>query len=307
MQLYTVREALGEYSASEVAKVLDEVRGRGYRWIELFSGFLGQRPEALARMLEERELGVLAAHVPLEDLEQAERLDPSGRAALLDGYRTLGCTELVCPWLEPSRRGSVDDYRVLGQSLGQIAARLEDEGFALGYHNHDFELREVMAVGNDSDGPRESLDGLTALFRGAVGESQQARLFLEPDVYWLAWAGRDPASYLETFPAPIGLVHLKDGTLPGRGGTKPANKAQFEPLGEGDIDLSSVLDACRLRDVDRLVVEQDFCSGSVFDAVGKSLEHVERLLEEKRSEDSHPEESHPEDRHPDDRRLEQGP
>lgn len=266
VQLYTLRDELGNGEESTVTTVLDRVAEIGYRWVELFpSGelghFLGQSPDVLARMLEDRELGVLASHVPLDQLEHYGRsAESSSLEQALGGFRQIGCYDLVCPWLPPERRGDLASYRRLGRNLAKSADELAKKGFRLGYHNHEFEL----GAG----------DGLANLF-AASGRS----VFAELDVYWLAWAGVDPTAYLRACRAPVWILHMKDGALPDNR-PLPAEEARFEALGDGDVDLRSLLVAARETGVSRLVVEQDFCSGSAFDAIARSHTHLESLLSE---------------------------
>ncbi len=261
VQLYTLRSEIDVQRPSALGRALELAAGAGYHCVELFGGFLDATATTVRTDLERLDLEALAAHVPIEQLE-ARSFTP----ALAD-YRTIGCARLVCPWLPPARRGGVEVYRALGASLDAIGSELALEGFSLGYHNHDFELDVEGAEGSDGT------DGLQTIFDRA----QAAHLFAELDVYWLAWAGRDPAAYLRALGRRVTLLHLKDGELL-RTGRRPAEPARFTPLGDGDVDLGAVIEAALETGVQALIVEQDYCEGPPHVAIERSLRHLERLL-----------------------------
>ena len=110
-------------------------------------------------------------------------------------------------------------------------------------------------------------------------------LALELDVFWLAWAHRDPVAYIKTLqqiPGQVGWLHLKDGRLPENSKERsvPYENMPFRPLGQGDVQLEALLEACdlsrnRLR---ALIVEQDFPSPgrSARDDAAASLEWLQK-------------------------------
>lgn len=54
----------------------------------------------------------------------------------------LGNETIICHYLLEEERGSRDNYLRVAESLNQIGAKLQRNGFRLLYHNHDFEFRE---------------------------------------------------------------------------------------------------------------------------------------------------------------------
>lgn len=244
LQLYTLRRQ----AEQDLEAALDQAVEAGYREIEWFGGLRGHTAENLRGLLSERRLGLLAAHVPLSELES----DP---ARVMDTYRALHCQVLVCPWLDAEQRGdgSLDHYLELGRRLDLLSYRFRAGGFRFAYHNHEFELLPF----DDGQPDRFGRDGLRAL----VSCRSHDAWGLELDTYWAAFAGSDPVALIKGLGDRVQLLHLKDGLLPGLPEERVAEQATserwFRPLGEGDVDVAGCVDAALAAGVRLFVVEQD--------------------------------------------------
>ena len=235
LQLYTLRRQ----AERDLEAALDRAAEAGYREVEWFGGLWGRAAEELRRLLSERGLGILAAHVPLAELEA----DPAGA---METWRALHCQVLVCPWLDEAQRGdgSRAHYLELGRRLDLLSYRFRAGGFRFAYHNHEFELLPFD-------------DGLRAL----VSRRSHDGWGLELDIYWAAFAGVDPAALIRELGDRVHLLHLKDGLLPGAPEERAAERATserwFRPLGEGDVDVDGCVDTALEAGVRLFVVEQD--------------------------------------------------
>lgn len=244
LQLYTLRRQ----AEQNLETALDQAAKAGYREIEWFGGLRGRSAEDLRGLLSERGLGLLAAHVPLSELET----DPAG---VMDTCRALHCQVLVCPWLDTEQRGdgSRTHYLELGRRLDLLSYRFRAGGFRFAYHNHEFELLRF----DDGQPERLGRDGLRAL----VSRRSHDGWGLELDVYWAAFAGSDPVALIRELGDRVQLLHLKDGLLPGRAEERAAEQATserwFRPLGEGDVDIAGCVEAALEAGVRLFVVEQD--------------------------------------------------
>ena len=276
VQLYTLRHEMRDGLENGLHRLLELARDCGYRWVELFGGLHEMEARQLKDTLDTLGLGVVASHLAIETLE-AEDL-----GKVLDDHQIIGCDSVVCPWLPPDRRGGRERYRELGRTLDRIGYRFKARGMRLGYHNHDFEFTTDTEDGRELDGLREIL-----------AQATHPALFAEIDVYWLAFAGIDPVAYLHRIAHRVGLVHLKDGWVPPRGERRPAEDARFAPLGDGDVDIAAVVAAALRLEVPALIVEQDHCEGAPTDAIRRSLEYLEPLLEQDAPESSEPGNGHP--------------
>ncbi len=222
LQLYTVRAVdLG------IEALLEQVAGAGYDGVETV-GTQGVEPARLRAALDDAGLALASAHVPLTDLR-------SDLKALSATHRELLTPLLVVPWLRPEDRPrDLAGWSDLGRELGEYGRSLAEDGLALAYHHHDFELERH----GDSD-------GLTALLEAAPAE----HLTLELDTGWLMNVGKDPLDALSRWGQRTARLHLKDLV---RGDDPP-----WVDVGDGELDLGGVLAAVRTIGIPWLVVEHD--------------------------------------------------
>ena len=89
-----------------------------------------------------------------------------------------------------------EGWRAIGAELGAMAQRLQEQGLALGYHNHHWEL-EAFGDGRTP---------LELLFEGAKGSP----LTFEADLAWLVRGGVDPSAWLDWYSDRLTAVHVKD-------------------------------------------------------------------------------------------------
>ena len=222
LQLYTVRD-----SELSLDALLAAVAAAGYQGVESV-GTQGVTPERLRDALVDAGLTLASAHVPLT----AFRTD---LPALVAAHRTLGTPLLVVPWLAPEDRpDDLTGWRGLGRELDGYGRALADEGFALAYHHHDFELAAM-----------EGSDGLTALIEAAAPE----HLSLELDTGWWAAVGRDPVAGINGWGRRVKRLHVKDLVA---GQTPP-----WVDVGDGMLDLTGILSAARNHGVPWAIVEHD--------------------------------------------------
>ena len=241
-------------------------------------------------------------------------VDPAERAAVLERHGLLavgGFVPLVLhdPEVDPTEalRGELESYRAAGAGSLVLAAAtgvdgydaqrpvLDDEGWALLLRNLE-RCRELAAsygvravlhphVGTMVEGPQEL---------ARVIEGSDIPLCL--DSGHLLIGGTDPVDFAVTHADRIAHVHLKDvdlatsrRVLDGELTYQQAVAQDlYRPLGDGDIDMRSILEALLANGFDGwLVLEQDTIlaeapadgEGPVH-AAGRSLEHLNGLLTE---------------------------
>ena len=71
-------------------------------------------------------------------------------AAVLPAAATLGTDTVIVPYLPPARFADRASVLALAAELNEIAAHAADQGFRIGYHNHDHELASAVAAGQRS-------------------------------------------------------------------------------------------------------------------------------------------------------------
>jgi sugar phosphate isomerase/epimerase len=240
IQMYTLRDQV----AADIVGTLRAVAELGYGAVELHS-FGGLSAADLRTQLDTLGLQVAGVHIALNRLEQ--QLD----AALAD-MRALGSRYVVCPFLPPERR-SAEGYHTLAQTLGRVGRECRAQGFQLCYHNHDFEFQRLSEQ-----------TGFDILF----GKTDAALVQFELDVYWAAFAGRDPVEQLGSLKGRVPLVHLKD---------MAAGSRTFAEVGHGTLDFPAILAACDAAGAQWLIVEQDRSERPPLESVGMSLAYLRSL------------------------------
>ncbi len=243
LMLYTVRDEC----ARDLESVLRTVAGLGYDGVELFD-LHGHDPALVRSWLDEHGLDAVGRHAGLDALEQH-------LPALAAELGVLGTDRVALSWIDPPERAA--DAAAVVARIAAIAARAQELGLRLGFHNHWGELEPL------EDGVT-TLDLLCAL--------PQELLWLELDLGWAWEAGADPVALLERLAGRCPLVHVKD--LRSRG------SREFCPVGDGAVGYERVLPAALRAGVEWLIVEQDEVDGPPFVAVDRSLQAVRRALPE---------------------------
>src|SRR5436190_1406388 len=104
--------------------------------------------------------------------------------------------------------------------------------------------------------------GLEILF----AETDPRLVLFEPDVYWIALGGADPAAVIRRYAERCRLIHLKDV---GRDEAR-----SFAEVGEGRLDFGPIFAASEAAGAEWYVVEQDRCARPPLESVRLSLEHL---------------------------------
>ena len=204
LQLYSARN-FQPWSA-----VLKTTADVGFHGIEPFDGVFDDF-EGFRILADSFKLTLPSAHVPLDLLEE----DPDEAFSL---GRAFGLEMIVVPWLpEDERPVTRADADELARRIYILQEKAEKAGFALAYHNHDFEFVRL-------DDESQLLNVLL--------ESVPALLW-EADIGWLIRAGEVPVEWLDRYAARIVAVHLKDYA----GGD---DEGGWADLGHGPTDFAPV-------------------------------------------------------------------
>jgi hypothetical protein len=163
IQLYSLR-AYRDLEAQ--LKALAEL---GFRTVETIGGHLADAAGTRA-LLDRFGIEAPTSHIGMADLR--ERPD-----WVIGEAQTLGILQLFMPAVPPDERvGQPAAYwRGLGRELATLADRFAEAGLALGYHNHDWELRAYP-------------DGSTPLDH-LLEASEGSALTIEADLAWIAKGG----------------------------------------------------------------------------------------------------------------------
>lgn len=240
VQLYTLNAECEE----DFYGTLEKVAKLGFTGVEL-AGYWGKEAEDLKTTLDNLGLTAISSHVSLVRMEE----DLEAELAYL---KTIGCKNIVVPFLQEDQRG---DYSKLAKTLNKFGERSQQEGIALSYHNHDFELEK-----------NNGKSYLEMLFTETNPEYVKAEL----DVYWLTLAGEDPLEWMDRYNGRMPLIHLKDMTTD--------DEKTFAELGTGGVNIEAILKKSEEAKVQWWIVEQDRCKRSPFESIEISINYLIQTL-----------------------------
>jgi sugar phosphate isomerase/epimerase len=235
LELYTVRDETGR----DFSGTLRRVAQIGYAGVE-FAGYGGLTSKEMSALLAETGLRAVATHLGIDALQDPQ-LDASIRYCL-----DIDCPIIVLPWLAQDWR-TPEGLQALAPRLNTIGQRCRERGITFGYHNHDFEFARV--------------DG-GYLFDYLLQATDPSLVKIELDVYWAAYAGVDPVSYLQALQDRVALIHLKD---------MAADRSMTE-VGKGILDMRGI---CEFAQAHGLwgVVEHDHPEIPSLESARISLEY----------------------------------
>ncbi len=241
LQLYTVRTELRKDFEGTLARIAT----LGYADVE-FAGYYDRSAADIRALLDRHRLKSNAAHIPIASL----RKEP---AKVIEDAKTIGHRYIICPWLDPAERKSLDHYRQHAKLFNEVGKQCRNAGIQLGYHNHDFEF--------------VALDGVMP-YDLLLKETDPALVKMELDLYWIARGGQDALAYFEKHPRRFELAHIKDMS-------SGSDKAAVE-VGSGTIDFKKILARADAAGVKHYYVEQDQPK-TPLESIATSIAYLRRL------------------------------
>lgn len=243
-QLYTLRDFAK--TPADIARTLARVRKIGYEAVQV-SGVGQIDAKELAKLLKDNGLTCCATHIGFEKLRDQVPL-------VIEEHKLWGC-ELTAiggwGWQGADEKGWTDFAR----QYDEIARKYDGTGVRVGYHNHNHEL---VRFGN-----RTALD--------LIGQTA-SHVWMEIDTFWITAGGGDPAAYIRKYANRIPAVHLKDMAV-------KADRSQImAEVGNGNLNWSEIVMACREAGVKWYVVEQDNCNGrDPFESITDSFRNLKAM------------------------------
>ncbi len=236
LQLYTVRELLGEDFEGTVRRVADI----GYVGVEPYSGMPCALADAAA-LFRELELQTFNSHVPFPD--EANKETVLEVAAAFD----LPCVTIAM--LAPEEFASMDAIKATCDRLNRAGEFARANNLQLHYHNHWWEFKRINGAA--------SLDVMLEELDESVG--------LQIDTYWVQVGGEDAVEVVAQVGARAPLIHLKDGWLEPRG--------DMAAVGHGVMNVPAIVDATA-ETADWYIVEQDRSNNDRLEAVQQSYTYL---------------------------------
>jgi sugar phosphate isomerase/epimerase len=250
--LYGVQIAgVGQEGVQDLPRLLRALRHTGFTEVELHSIVYNHSAATLRRMIEDAGLRSPAGHFPLAEIEKH-----------IEFARELSLAYMVAMLPRP-RPESLDQYRSIAARLNEAGACVHSHGmeFALLFHNH-----ELM--------PQQGSSGFAELMK----HTDAALVHLEVDVYWIAQAGLDPASFVGNYKERVKLLHLKDRLAGFQASytTDPGSDHSTE-LGKGTIAWPALLRQAQQQGIRYAFLDYDQSAGPILDSFAQSLAYLNEL------------------------------
>jgi sugar phosphate isomerase/epimerase len=194
-------------------ETLRQVSEIGYHAVEISQ--IPMTPENVAELVRGREeLGM-----DIASLSAGLKPAPMGGESLTGDFdkivadaKTLDATMIRMGMLPFDAMASLDAVLEFCDAGNEMAARLQEHGIDLYYHNHHVEFAKY--------------DGTYLL---DIIADRAPLMGLEIDVHWVQRGGLDPVTTLKKYSDRVAMVHLKDYRI---GQIAPES---FEALGRGDF------------------------------------------------------------------------
>jgi sugar phosphate isomerase/epimerase len=230
-QVYPVREVLGK----DFEGTLRELHTIGYRSIEMCSpkGYArsGFGPLADLKAADVRHtihsvgLRCESSHFNMRELRES-------LSERIDWAKEMGLKQMVCSTLSLKPDASMSDWSHGADELNKIGEQVYKAGMELGFHNHNFEFKEIDGV--------LVYDKLMSVLDPKVVKMQ-----FQVAVVGI---GHDPVKYLTKYPGRFLSLHLQDWS--------PSDK-KLVAVGKGVVDWPKVFSAAKTAGVKNYFVEMN--------------------------------------------------
>lgn len=255
LQLYTLRDQLPK----DVKGVIAEVAKAGYQEVETFgynlqTGYWGLHSKEFSQLLKSHNLTTPSGHYDMNAFFR------DGNRQQLDAYievaHTTGQTYLIVPSLNESLIRTKDDFMKVAENMNKLAEVLKKEGLKVGYHNHNFEWKEV--------------DG-TTFYDTLLKNTDPALVHMEMDIYWVVRAGHNPIEILKQHRGRYAFVHVKD--------MDKTNPNLNTEIGKGSIDFKAIVPQAEAAGVSHFIMEQEnFINIDPYKSLAESAAYMKKSL-----------------------------
>jgi len=239
-----------ERHKTDMAGIIKSVAAAGYGGMETGFFRLDVNEAGNYRKLQD-EYNVKQAAIHIGgDFNDAESVKKQleNIPALIKTAQTLGCENI---FLSGSPANAAAGYETICENINALGKRLKEDGLALSYHNHDWEIKN-------------NYFGLYSLCGGTDPEY----LSFVPDIGWIKRGGGEPVPVLEYLGGRVSNLHFKEFTADGK----------FTELGGGIVNFKEVYDFVKTRDF-WIVAEQDASYIGAEQSAAKNFGYIKSLMQ----------------------------
>jgi len=245
-QLYTVRAFTQDAAALD--GTLGKIAAIGYKHAQL-SGAGPIEPKKVRALFDKHGIEIVVTHTNQERIR-------SDTDAVIEEHRIYGARYIGLGSMPDQYRGGLAGVQNFVRDYLPAARKIKRAGMALTYHNHAFEFEKI-----------EGRHRMDYILEGFAPDELQ----ILPDVYWLQFAGCDPAKWLRDNAGRYDLLHYKD-MLP-----QDFHVLMAEVM-EGNLNWGAIFEAAKTGGAKYAFVEQDDCYGKdPFECLAISYKNLKNI------------------------------
>ena len=227
-QLWPVRKMLGQ----DFEGTLGQLAGIGYKRVEMcspasysegFGRLAAKTPAEVRRTIEAAGLRCESSHFQFKELK--EHLDER-----IDWASEMGLKQMVLSTFGIPATAAMADWVSAATQLNSIAERVDKAGMLMGFHNHQFEFKEIDGV----------------LVYDKLMETLDPKLVRMQFQVAVISAGYEAATYLTKYPGRFLSLHLQDWS--------PTEKKEVA-VGQGVVNWKQVFTAAKTGGIKNYFVE----------------------------------------------------
>jgi alpha-glucosidase len=247
--------------AKDVPATIKLIAQTGIQFFEGGSSY-GMEPVAFKKLLDDNKLKVVSVGAEFDELQN--KLD-----TVIARAKFYGANYVACFWIPHNKatgftKADADKAIAVFNAAGK---KLKAQGLELCYHPHGFEF-----VNNNGD----------MLFDYLMRSTNPQYLNFEMDVFWVRYAGQNPAALLKKYKGRYKLLHLKDRRIgtPNRldgDGDRESNVV----LGSGDADIAAVMKEAKAQHIKYAFIEDE--STRSVEQVPQSIEYLQSIAADEKN------------------------
>ena len=197
IQLYSVRDDIKNDFKGTIAKVAEA----GFKGVEAANYndgmFYGMSPVDFKKEIEAVGMEVLSSHTGKRLADDIDKTNWKEVWAwwdvAIDAHKKAGMKFIVTPSMPtPATLKGLKQYC---DYYNQIGEKCNAAGMSFGYHNHNFEYKEIEGK---------------LMYDYMLENTDPSKVFFEMDVYWTTKGGHTPLEYFNKYPNRFKLLHIKD-------------------------------------------------------------------------------------------------
>ncbi len=231
-QTYPLRESIGK----DFEGTLRQIAAGGYQMIEMcsppgyekagFGPLASMKASEVRRIIKSAGLGCVSSHFGFRELK--ENLD-----ARIAWAQEMGLRQMIVSTFALPGTATMADWAQAAGELNKIGEQTHKVGIQLGFHNHQFEFKEIDGV---------------LIYDELMKHLDPALVKMQFQVAVIS-LGYEAATYLTKYPGRFISLHLVDWS---------ATEKKVVPVGKGSIDWKKLFAAAKIGGIKNYFVEMDW-------------------------------------------------